>query len=642
MAQWSQQQAQELLARGLITEDTYRQMMGDSVAPYTPAGGSTPDPRMDPSLQMSGGGNATGLEMAPPPPRNPGVSMTPVGQPTNADPFGLNAAMGNPPPVVPTLPAQSAAPPADPFGLSTPQAVPAPTSAPPQSLQNIPAPQPTVTLRPQAQNILAPAARPSFSQADVETIKGGPTSDPRVNRAFSQYQKEAAGVREASARTVEAGQKVLDAEMAANARQAENQRRFVETVDAMQTQSDKDWADYQAASNAQLQNIRLAADQAAAARVDPERYWKEKGTAGTIAGVVGIALGALGSAMARTPNFALQMVDNAIARDIAAQEKDLDQNWKKVDSERGLLGDLRNIYGDKRIARADAYKRAYDRTIAMGDQIAAESKNPVAQAKWDETRAALDEKRAAHEFDVLQGLKARQAQMDAAAAAQARAVEAERRKFLEGEFKETLKSARAELQDAAQNGRVPAPWAVETLNRANQAGIPTVTGEVSPAGGTGTNPLSVVPKDQRQAAIKEREDRAKAESAIEDIAKKFQEWRKAPAFQASNLIPVYGQYESIQQNRRLASIKSGLAGAVKSGAGPGTSSDKDFDVFISPNLPAVGDSEETLKMKEKNISDYLRSKSPTPTLDQYRVARPGGAPSPSQTTDTSGFTGVKK
>lgn len=623
MAQWSQQQAQELLARGLITEDTYRQMMGDSVAPYTPAGGSTPDPRMDPSLQMSGGGNATGLEMAPPPPRNPGVSMTPVGQPTNADPFGLNTAMGNPPPVVPTLPAQSASPAADPFGLSTPQVrpapvpVPTPVSASPQSPQNIPAPQPTVTPRPQAQNI--PATRPSFSQADVETIKGGPTSDPRVNRAFRQYQKEAAGVQEASARTVEAGQKVLEAEMAANARLADNQKRFVETVDAMQAQSDKDWSDYQAASNAQLQNIRLAADQAAAAKVDPERYWKEKGTAGTIAGVVGIALGALGSAMARTPNFALQMVDNAIARDIAAQERDLDQGWKKVDSERGLLGDLRNIYGDKRIARADAYKRAYDRTIAMGDQIASESKNPVAQAKWEETKAALAEKRAAHEFDVLQGLKQRQAQMDAAAAAQARAMEAERRKFLEGQFGETLKSARQELLKAAEDGRAPAPWAVETLNKANQAGVPTITGEVSAPGPAGGNPLSVVPKDQRTEATKEWAAKAKVEAAIKQIDALYDEWQKTPVWEQ-------GKRSGIQ-----ASIKT----IVKQAAGPGMSSDADREQFIDPLIPSATKMDSTIEADRKRVAGGLRASAPTPILDYYNVSvasqsgsSPAGSPAP--------------
>lgn len=608
MAQWSQQQAQELLARGLITEDTYRQMVGDSVAPFTPAGGSTPDPRMDPSLQMSGGGNATGLEMAPPPPRNPGVSMTPVGPTAGADPFGLNAAMGSPPPVTPTLSRPSSSPSGDPFGLSSqaPAPVQAPVSSPP-SPQNIPAPQPIVAPKPQAPNIPAasgmPAAAPSFSRADVETIKGGPTSDPRVNRAFRQYQKEAAGVREASERTVEAGQKVLDAEMAANNRIAENQRRFVETVDSMQAQADKDWSDYQAASNAQLQNIRLAADQAAAAKIDPERYWKEKGTAGSIASAVGIALGALGSAMARTPNFALQMVDNAIARDIAAQEKDLDQKWKKVDSERGLLGDLRNIYGDKRIARADAFKRAYDRTIAAGDAIAAESKNPVAQAKWDETKAALEEKRAAHEFDVLQGLKQRQAQMDAAAAAQARAMDAERRKFLEGQFGETLKSARQELLKAAEDGRSPAPWAVETLNKANQAGVPTVTGEVGAPGAPGSNPLSVVPKDQRNEATKEWAAKAKVEAAIKQIDALYDEWQKTPVWEQ-------GKRSGIQ-----ASIKT----IVKQAAGPGMSSDADREQFIDPLIPSATKMDSTIEADRKRVAGGLRASAPTPILDYYNV-----------------------
>lgn len=73
------------------------------------------------------------------------------------------------------------------------------------------------------------------------------------------------------------------------------------------------------------------------------------------------------------------------------------------------------------MARADAFKRAYDRAMAMGDQIIAESKNPIAAAKWEETKALLAEKRAAHEFDVLQGFKQMQAQMDAAAASAARA-----------------------------------------------------------------------------------------------------------------------------------------------------------------------------------------------------------------------------
>jgi hypothetical protein len=93
---------------------------------------------------------------------------------------------------------------------------------------------------------------------------------------------------------------------------------------------------------------------AAAAKEDPSRLFR--GTGGTfkaIGAAISVGLGAFGAALARTPNYALSMIDRAIDRDIDAQRSEIAQ---KKDSAKGALA--QHIRNGLSLERAEALLRS--------------------------------------------------------------------------------------------------------------------------------------------------------------------------------------------------------------------------------------------------------------------------------------------
>jgi hypothetical protein len=57
--------------------------------------------------------------------------------------------------------------------------------------------------------------------------------------------------------------------------------------------------------------------------IDPRAFWAKKDTGSKIQAAIAIAMGAMGGALQKGPNVALQVIDQAIARDIDAQKANL-------------------------------------------------------------------------------------------------------------------------------------------------------------------------------------------------------------------------------------------------------------------------------------------------------------------------------
>jgi hypothetical protein len=76
------------------------------------------------------------------------------------------------------------------------------------------------------------------------------------------------------------------------------------------------------------------AKQAAAAHIDPERYWNSKSTAQKVGLTLAMALGEFGSHMPHVSgggqSAAVQMIRDAMSRDVDAQKADVDNKWKAV------------------------------------------------------------------------------------------------------------------------------------------------------------------------------------------------------------------------------------------------------------------------------------------------------------------------
>lgn len=94
-----------------------------------------------------------------------------------------------------------------------------------------------------------------------------------------------------------------------------------------------------------------------AAKIDPNRYWADKGGATKVTALVAVAMGGIGTALqGRAGNPALDIINRQIDQDIHTQEQDIandrEQKRDRVMGARNLLEAMRQKLGDERAAKA--------------------------------------------------------------------------------------------------------------------------------------------------------------------------------------------------------------------------------------------------------------------------------------------------
>lgn len=127
--------------------------------------------------------------------------------------------------------------------------------------------------------------------------------------------------------------------------------------------------------------------------IDPQRFWKgEDGTTNfgkKIGGAIAMAFGAFGEAFTGR-NTALDIINNAIDRDIASQREQKDSLAKGAQNRRTLLGELREKHDNDEEAFT-AYKiSALEQAKRQASLMATKAKIPGAQIKAQELMAQID------------------------------------------------------------------------------------------------------------------------------------------------------------------------------------------------------------------------------------------------------------
>lgn len=155
----------------------------------------------------------------------------------------------------------------------------------------------------------------------------------------------------------------------------------------------------------QERDNRIAADemsfrQLRAARangqIDPNRIFKgEAGTLMTIGAILAQGIGAYAATLGGGPNFAQQIIQGAIDRDVAAQKDAFDRMGDEADN---MYRDLVREYGDRDQAEAALRSLQKDAAMAEGSKIAARRGSQQAQIgyqKWlaDDFLSAVEEER---------------------------------------------------------------------------------------------------------------------------------------------------------------------------------------------------------------------------------------------------------
>lgn len=86
--------------------------------------------------------------------------------------------------------------------------------------------------------------------------------------------------------------------------------------------------------------------------MDPNKWFKDQGTAGSLLAAIAVGAGAFGAAMPHSngKNTAMDIINQAVGRDVDAQQADLDQQWKDLDYQ-GTEDEKRGVRDQFMIAR---------------------------------------------------------------------------------------------------------------------------------------------------------------------------------------------------------------------------------------------------------------------------------------------------
>lgn len=128
--------------------------------------------------------------------------------------------------------------------------------------------------------------------------------------------------------------------------------------------------------------------------VDPERYWKNKGTGARIGAAIAVAIGAFGAAMTGGKNYALDIINNEVDRDIDAQKSEISKMGQRVNMQTNEIAQLRQMGLDadaaEDVARLNRYRMVENKIKAR----AAESEGAQAKTQAEGAIAQLQQKQA--------------------------------------------------------------------------------------------------------------------------------------------------------------------------------------------------------------------------------------------------------
>lgn len=340
-----------------------------------------------------------------------------------------------------------------------------------------------------------------------------------------------------------------------------------------------------------MSEIERQLDDVRTKKIDPNRLMKESPGMGLLAVVGGVIGGIYQGLTNGQENGFLRDLNRMIDRDIAAQERDMDNDTKHFGEKLNLLSQQRAVWKDTQTAKLQTQNLYYE---AAKENIAAEAARfdtPIYQARADEAIANIQRQQDEIRLKLASQLQAQAAAAGAQNAARAKEVRDVMRETYDKALAAGLSPAQAEYEMKRIAGVIYAPA---------EAGARQGT----PGAGAGADPISLVPKVQQKDALEELGKHDTAEKGIGAIRNAFG--------QMKGLGVTAGPWD-----RDRDALKANIKGGYKLALGPGMSSDKDAEAFLDPLMPAYGDSEATLARKQALIESTVRSKVATPVLDRH-------------------------
>lgn len=179
------------------------------------------------------------------------------------------------------------------------------------------------------------------------------------------------------------------------------------------------------------QSMQRAADRLAATQMEPGRYWRNAGAFGVIGNALAVGLGALGESMGGGPNTALQTINEAIDRDLSAQERDITTATQDVENRRGLLREVQNEFvsrqGALEASRAILLRQAAAQAEAQAAQLGSQEIAANAARARDQLLTQAERAQAAAQAAEIEAALSMREQVARIRGLEARALRDERR-----------------------------------------------------------------------------------------------------------------------------------------------------------------------------------------------------------------------
>lgn len=240
------------------------------------------------------------------------------------------------------------------------------------------------------------------------------------------------------------------------------------------------------------QRYDAAIEEARNARVDPNRFFASRGVAGTIGVAIASALGGFGAAMTGGANTAVDVINRAIDRDIAAQEANQRNAQAHVGNVRSLFDIARQEFSDRaaaqQAARGLAWGQVAERAGAQAASLRDQGARLRAQELQQQAEAQAAQARSAAEQAQFEAEMSRRRTIAEVTTAEAGAMRAMRR-AQGGGGRAARPATQAQLQ--VYDNLVARNPNADRAELARAAGLSFVPGDAGAGGGA--RPEQVIP-----------------------------------------------------------------------------------------------------------------------------------------------------
>lgn len=178
-----------------------------------------------------------------------------------------------------------------------------------------------------------------------------PTTSQTVTESGAPYDPEMAQLRgDLNREVVRANLANFAAQAATAEQQAAAARAQIPNLMLEEAKAKHELQAKQDAYKQERAKAQVYVDAAYKRKIDPKALYREAGVAGSVAMVIGQALGAFGAAITHTDNFAQRLIDDALQRSFAAQEREIRDGQAGADN---MLAQVsRDFGGDVEQAKA--------------------------------------------------------------------------------------------------------------------------------------------------------------------------------------------------------------------------------------------------------------------------------------------------